>query len=64
MIRDYPQMGSRESPVYRKPHQQLKYLAVGRGYSINPQYDRFKFTEVHFINYHDGATVVTVSFNI
>lgn len=61
MIRDYPRFATRESPVYRKRSQQLKYIAIGRGYSIDPRYDRFKFTEVHFLNFRDGTSVVTVS---
>ena len=61
MIRDYPECGSRETPVYRKTTQQLKYLALRPGYSVDPLYDRFRYTEVQFLNFHNGKNITTVS---
>ena len=64
MIRDHPDKASRESPVFRKKGQQLNYLKIGPGYSVDPRFDRFRYTEVQFINFRDGRNVTTVSFTI
>ena len=51
MIRDHPDKASRESPVLRKKGKQLRYLKIGPGYSVDPRFDRFRYTEVQFINF-------------
>ena len=61
MIRDHPANGSRESPVYRKKSRQLKYLAYNENYSVDPKYSRFRYLEIHFIDFHTGGNVLQVN---
>ena len=60
MIRNRPESGSRDSPVYHKRSQRLKYLALGPEYSIYPEFNRFIYGQVRSINFRDGSNIAQV----
>ena len=61
MIRLSPDSGSRDSPVYHKRSQRLKYLALGPEYTIIPEFNRFLFGQIRALNYRDGSNISKVS---
>ena len=52
---------TRLSPVTRKKSRQLKYLALGNGYTNEKDYRGFSMTEIRVLNLANGTNSVLVS---